>query len=266
MLSASIAIVLIMAMAMAVPVLAYVLQERLVFFPQPLGAAERASIAEHYRDVHELVLDADGRRRHAWHIPAARGKPTVIYFGGNAENAAWMIEDARTRVEGVGWLLVDYPGYGGSDGMPSEASITADALLWYDHAVAKLDARRVIAFGRSLGSGVAVFLASQRPIQRVVLVTPYDSMVAVAAYHYPFLPVRLLLRHRFDSIGRAPAIRVPLLCVAAERDEVIPPAHARRLYDAWAGSKQWLELSGAGHNGTDALPAFWPAVSGFLQQ
>ena len=257
---------LLAAVVIGFPLLMYLMQDQLLFFPQRLDPAGREALRKRFGEVREVVLDNEGRRRHAWHLPAQAGKPTVIYFGGNAEEVSWMIEDARTRVPGAGWLLVSYPGYGASEGAPSEKDISADALLWHDHAAKALGATEIIAFGRSLGSGAAVFLASQRKLKAVVLVTPYDSLIAVAGHHYPLLPVRLLLRHPFDSISRAPAIQAPLLCIAAQRDRVIPPAHARRLYEAWGGPKQWLELPGADHNGTDGVPAFWRAITAFLQQ
>jgi pimeloyl-ACP methyl ester carboxylesterase len=175
-----------------------------------------------------------------------------------------MIGDAIEKAPGVSWLLVSYRGYGGSEGSPSEATLTADAMRWHDYAAKDLKPPRVFAFGRSLGSGVAVKLAAARPLAGVVLITPYDSMVEVAGHHYPFLPVSLLLRHRFESVAQAPKITAPLLCIAAEQDEVIPVRHARALHDAWGGAKQWLELPGAGHNNTDGAPVFWPAIREFL--
>jgi hypothetical protein len=126
------------------------------------------------------------------------------------------------------------------------------------------DPKRTFVFGRSLGSGVAVALAAARPVAGVVLATPSDSLAAVARRHYPYLPVDLLLRHRFDSLAKAPALRQPLLCVVAGRDSIIPPEHAERLYAAWGGEKSKLVLRGAGHNGTDDDPAFWPAIGKFL--
>ena len=179
-----------------------------------------------------------------------------------------MIEAARTNAPGASWLLMDYRGYGQSDGAPSEKALVADALSLYDHAVQLpgTDAKGIYVFGRSLGSGAAVFLASERKISSVVLISPFDSLVEVAKHHYPYLPVRLMLRHPFDSIDRAPKLAMPLLCIAAAQDEVIPLAHSRRLYEAWAGPKQWLELEGADHNSTDGMPAFWPAITAFLQQ
>ncbi len=98
----------------------------------------------------------------------------------------------------------------------------------------------------------------------VILATPYDSLAAVAKHHYWYLPVDLLLRHRFDSLAKAPALRQPLLCLIAGRDDIIPPEHAERLYAAWSGEKSKLVLHGAGHNGTDGDPAFWPAIRKFL--
>ena len=245
------------------PLLMYLMQDRLLFFPQPVSESRRSEIAKRHPSVEEILLDAEGKKLHAWHI---KGNPLVIYFGGNAEEVSWMIEEAKARTPGVGWLLVNYRGYGASEGLPSEVSISADALRWYDYAVKDLAAKEVVAFGRSLGSGAAVFLAAERKTAAVILVTPFDSLVEVAKHHYPILPVGLMLRHRFDSAARAPAIKAPLLCIAASRDEVIPALHARKLYDAWGGPKRWVEIEGAGHNSTDGAPVFWQSIGAFLEK
>jgi pimeloyl-ACP methyl ester carboxylesterase len=246
-----------------VPLLAYLGQDRLIFFPQPSGAAQREALAKRYPAVRELfVQSADGARLHAWHVRAQRDSTMVIYFGGNAEDVSWMLEQAITRTPSVSWLLVDYRGYGASEGSPSEASLHADALLWYGQAAAL--SKRIFVFGRSVGSGVAVRLASERAVAGVVLVTPFDSLVSVAQRHYPYLPVSSLLRHRFDSIALAPRIAAPLLCLTASQDEIIPPEHARRLYDAWMGPKQWIALDGATHNSADGHANYWPSIEKFL--
>lgn len=259
MLSSFVAIVLVVAVGF--PLLMYLIQDRLLFFPQPLDAGRRAEIRKRFPAVEEVFLESENQQLHAWHI---KGDPLLIYFGGNAEEVSWMIEAARARTPGAGWLLVSYRGYGASEGSPSEASISADALRWHDYIVEKEKPRRVVAFGRSLGSGAAVYLASQRKLSAVILVTPFDSLVEVAKHHYPMLPVSLMLRHRFDSAQRAPTISAPLLCLAATRDEVIPASHARKLYDAWAGPKRWVALEEAGHNSTDSHPLFWQNVTDFL--
>jgi pimeloyl-ACP methyl ester carboxylesterase len=236
----------------------------MIFHRQPLPEARRADIAKRFPAVREVFLQAnDGTRLQAWHVEA--GSPLVIYFGGNAEETSWMLEELR-NARGVSWLITSYRGYGLSGGAPGEAAMVSDAMQWFDHALTLpgADAKRVFVFGRSLGSGVAVALAAARPGAGAILATPYDSLSAVAKRHYWYLPVDLLLRHRFDSIARAPGIRQPLLCLVAERDQVIPPEHAERLYAAWGGAKQKIVLSGAGHNGTDDDPAFWPAIRKFL--
>ena len=247
------------------PLLMYLMQDRLLFFPQPLDPARRAEVKARHPGVEELVLEDEGRRLQAWHVKAAQGRPLVLYFGGNAEEVSGMLAGAREKTPGLGWLLVNYPGYGGSGGAPSEAAISADALRWHDYAAKELGAKEVIAFGRSLGSGAAVYLASQRQLKAVLLVTPYDSLVEVAKRHYPYLPVSLMLRHPFDSVARAPRINTPLLCIAASRDQVIPAVHAQRLYEAWGGPKRWLLLEEAGHNTTDSHPLFWQNVGAFLR-
>lgn len=248
--------------------LAWFAQEALIFYRQPLAEDRRAAVARRFPAVRETFLQAaDGTRIFAWHLPA-QGRPDaplVIYFGGNAEESSWMLEELASA-PGVSWLVVSYRGYGLSGGSPGETALVSDALQWFDHAMTMpgADPKRTFAFGRSLGSGVAVALAAARPLAGVILSTPYDSLAAVARRHYPFLPVGLLLRHRFDSLAKAPGLRQPLLCLIAERDEVIPPEHAERLFAAWAGPKEKVVLRGADHNGTDDDPRFWASIRGFL--
>ena len=252
-------LVAIVAVAvLGIPLLLFLAQDRLLFFPQPLSEAQRARVP-----AKEIFLATDGAKVHAWHVP---GEPLVLYFGGNAEDVSWMVEQARRNAPGSGWLLVSYRGYGGSEGSPSAKNISEDALRWYDHARDELKAKRIFVFGRSLGSGAAVHVAANRPVAGAILVTPFDTLSAVAGRHYPFLPVGMMLRHRFDSVDLAPRIQAPLLCIAAAQDTVIPPAHARRLHDAWGGAKRWMLLEGAGHNSTDGMPGFWQAITEFLKQ
>ncbi|HKI64267.1 MAG TPA: alpha/beta hydrolase [Burkholderiales bacterium] len=256
-------VALAVALAVALPLVVYFLQDRLIFFPQPLGDARRAETAARFPVAREVFAEAtDGTRLHAWHMNS--GPDLVLYFGGNAEEVSWMLDAARAEMAGTSWLLTDYRGYGASAGSPSERHLVADALSWYDYAVNELGARRIFAFGRSLGSGVAVALAAQRSLAGVILSTPYDSLVAVAQRYYPYLPVRWLLRHRFDSIALAPRLKAPLLCLIAGHDEVIPPSHAERLYQAWGGPRRKLVLAGARHNETDAAPEFWPEIRRFV--
>jgi pimeloyl-ACP methyl ester carboxylesterase len=174
-----------LAVAIGVPLILYFAQDGMIFLRQSVPEARRAEIARTIPQAKSVFLSAaDGTRIHAWHLPA--GPALVLYFGGNAEEVSWMLEPARAETPGMSWLLMDYRGYGQSEGSPSEKALIADALALYDHA-AKLpgvDARRIYAFGRSLGSGVAVALAAERPLAGVVLVTPYEPQAAVPKRYY----------------------------------------------------------------------------------
>ena len=252
--------------AIGLPLAVYLAQDALIFYRQPLPDARRADLARRFPAAQEVFLQAkDGARLQAWHLKA--GPPTVIYFGGNAEDPSWMLEELR-NAPGSSWLIVNYRGYGLSEGSPGEAALVSDALQWFDYAMTLPDAepKRTFAFGRSLGSGVAVALAAQRPLAGLILVTPYDSLAAVAKRYYWYLPVDLLLKHRFDSIARAPSLKQPLLCLIAGRDDVIPPVHGERLFDAWGGPKRKILLREAGHNSADAHPMFWPSIREYLAQ
>lgn len=255
------------AVAIGLPLVVFLAQDALIFHPQSISGARRAEIAQRHPRVTSVFLPtADGTRVHAWHVGS--GSPLLLYFGGNAEEVSWMIEAALAEAPGTSWLLMDYRGYGQSEGSPSEKALVADALALYDYAarLPGVDGKRIFAFGRSLGSGPAVALAAERPLAGLVLVTPFDSLVAVAKRYYWFLPVDWMLKHRFDSIALAPRLKTPLLCLIAERDEVIPAAHAERLYESWGGPKRKVLLPGANHNTTDSAPQFWPAIREFLQK
>jgi fermentation-respiration switch protein FrsA (DUF1100 family) len=262
------AIVLIFVLVLGMSLLLYVVQDRLIFFPQP--APPSPPRAPDFVISEVKLITADGLALRGWLAKpsSATGRlPLAIYFGGNVEETSHMAASAG-QLPGWSLLTFNYRGYGGNPGQPSERALFADALAVHDFAALRpdVDPARIVAIGRSLGSGVAVYLASQRPLAGVVLVTPYDSLRAVAQRHYPYAPVSILLKHGFDSIDRAPDIAVPLLMLAAQLDDVIPIAHARALFAKWSGPKIWRELAGAGHNDLDADPAYWSAMALFLER
>lgn len=268
----SIAIAALVALLVAlvlVHALVYFAQERLIFFPQPLDERTRAAVHNAAPDAGEIELaTADGHRLHGWFVPngaPAQGAPALIYFGGNAEEVCGLALEAA-ELRGISLVLFDYRGYGRSTGEPGERALFADALAIYDSVAARpgIDRQRIVAMGRSLGSGVATYLASRRPVAAVVLVTPYDSMAAVARTHYPFLWIGPLLRHPFDSATRARAIDAPMLALIAGADTIIPPRHGQALVKAWRGPHSSIVLPGAGHNDIGVQPAYWPAIRAFL--
>jgi pimeloyl-ACP methyl ester carboxylesterase len=249
-------LIVIAVIALGVPAWVWYAQESLIFFPQPVASAAhlptRASPLE--------IVAADGTHLRGWIVKgAAAPAPAVIYFGGNAEEVSWTLADAHWPRE---WTIVgvNYRGYGASEGAPGETALTADALTIYD-AVS-----RIVVFGRSLGTAIAVHLAAERPVAGAVLVSPYDSMVAIGKKHYPWLPVSLLLRHRFDAIPDAKRNQMPLLAIVGGSDSIIPNERSRALFDAWAGPKTWQVVPGADHNDLGSDDVFWPSVARFLAE
>ena len=249
--------------------LLYLLQERLIFLPRALPESTRQALRG-LPGVSELeVRAADGTRLHGWlrhGAEEAAARPgLVIYFGGNAEEVSGQVFEADALAP---WSLAafNYRGYGRSEGRPGEAALVADALVIHDWLAARedVDPERIVVFGRSLGSAVAVPLAAARPVRGVLLVSPFDSLKRVGQRHYPFVPVSLMLRHPFDSLALAPAIDAPLLALAGERDRIVPSLHSRRLHDAWRGPKRWVLLPGADHNRIHLHPGYWPAIRDFL--
>ena len=249
--------------AVVVCLAAWWAQERLIFFPQPL-----ASTAHLPARVAPLEIVArDGVRLRGFVLPADRmPAPVVICFGGNAEEASWMLAEAGWPRD---WTIVamNYRGYGASEGTPGERALTSDAVALFDALAQRddVDAQRIVAFGRSLGTAMAVHVAGARPVAGAILASPFDSLAAVGRLHYPWLPVALLLRHRFDSALLAADIRIPLLVMVGDRDAIVPPSRSRALFDAWAGPKTWQVVAGANHDDLGASDLFWDRVVDFLR-
>lgn len=246
----------------------YLLQERLIFLRVPLAESDRQAVALLSGTEEIRIAAADGTDLHGWLHRAAGDAGAgglVIYFGGNAEEVSGLLHDAE-RFAPWSFAAFNYRGYGLSEGRPSEASLIADARVIYDWftRLDGIDPDRIVVFGRSLGSGVAVQLAASRPVFGVVLVSPFDSLRSVASRQYPFVPVSLLLKHPFDSLAHAPEIRSPVLIVASESDRIVPADLSQRLHDAWAGPKRWVSVPDASHNDLHARPGYWRAIREFL--
>jgi len=251
------------------PILLYFRQEKLLFYPDAINEGNRQVIRDQYRNVEEVTLATpDGKRLHGWlqRTPGPGRKPLLIYFGGNAEDLSFL-PYRSDRVAGWSLLMVNYRGYGLSEGEPGQKALFEDALLIHDTFARRddVDAARVAVMGRSLGSGVAAYLAAQRPVRAVVLVTPYDSVLNVAREKFWFAPVALILKHPFDSLSLAPAIRQPALFLVAGEDTIVPQPHSRRLFEAWAGPKQWHLVPRENHDSIDADDRYWQVIRDFLE-
>jgi uncharacterized protein len=188
------------------------------------------------------------------------GAAAAIYFGGNAESVAGSAPELAQAVPERSWVFVNYRGYGGSSGAPTERALVADALAVYDWL--RATHADIAVVGRSLGSGVAVQLAAARPVTALVLVTPYDSLVSVGQQLLKWLPVSWFALDRFESTRYAPTLRCPTLVLIAQADKVIPPAHARRLVAAFTpGVVSAIEVPGAEHNDIQLWPGFYGALA-----
>ncbi len=201
--------------------------------------------------VAEIVLETpDGVRLVAWRaLPASPERPTVLYLHGNGGNLAGRADRlARYQRQGFGVLMLSWRGYGGSGGRPTEANNLADARLAYGRLVADgVAPERIVAYGESLGSGVAVQLATELPVAALVLDAPYTSIVDVAIRSYPYLPVRPLLWDRYESDRHIKTVTAPILILHGERDAVIPVAMGRALYDVAPEPKKLVLFPRGGH-------------------
>jgi pimeloyl-ACP methyl ester carboxylesterase len=188
----------------------------------------------------------------------------VIYFGGNAEAVARNAPVFARVFRDATVYLMNYRGYGGSQGRPSEETLYRDALVLYDHVRGKHD--HVSAIGRSIGSGIATYLAAERELARLVLITPFDSLESVASSHYPVYPMSLMLRDKYDSISRVPRIREQTLILIAGNDRIVMPFHAHELAAAFPpGQLTKVVLPGAGHNSVSSSDDYYTLIRDFLQ-
>ena len=223
----------------------FVNQRKMIYHPTP---------ADMQVDAGRITIDSQGLRLRGWVLNP--GKPrALIYFGGNAEVISARQTFFETIFSDYSVYLINYRGYGDSEGSPSEAALFADALAIYDRVSQQHVS--VTAFGRSLGSGVAVYLASQRELARLILVTPFDSVTSIAQQLYPWLPVRLLLKDRFDSASLAGEIEVPVLIISAENDREIRLEHTLALKNRFTRAPlDYRVVAGAGHNDISEFPDY----------
>jgi hypothetical protein len=224
------------------------------------STASEAGLAG-FEDV--VITTSDGEQLMAWWRPPEPGRALLVYFHGNG-GSLW---DRRARARGLtatgrGLLMVSYRGYSGSTGRPTEAGLRTDALASYDWVARGYEASRVVLYGESLGTGVAVRLATERPVGGLVLDAPYTSAADVAALSYWYVPVSWLMHDQFRSIDVIGQVKAPILILHGDRDGIVPISLGERLYAAAPEPKRFVRLEGAGHarvlerGGFEALESF----------
>ena len=228
-------------------------QRSLIFYPHPAVQSDQAEV---------FWLENEGERLKIYRYPGS-SQTALIYFGGNAEDVSLNLGRFKKIFPELSLYLMNYRGYGGSSGHPTENGIYSDSSALYEYIAASHD--RIIVMGRSLGTAVAVRLAAEKTVAGVILVTPYSSMTDLANHYYPLLPVRRLLKDRFEAARYAPAIDVPVLAMVAGHDEVIPAHISARLVESLKpGTVRKIIIEEASHNTIDSSPGYEEQLVGFV--
>ena len=226
---------------------------------QPSGDAGEPSASGVPAAERVVLSTRDGLQLHAWFVPAAAppNRGVVVVFNGNAGNRSFRADLARGfAAQGLATLLFDYRGYGGNAGAPSEEGLALDAVAAREYLDTRrdIDRRAIVYFGESLGSGVAVRLALTHPPRALVLRSPFTSLADTARYHFPYLPVGLLLRDRFSSGDVIANVRCPIVVITAAHDSIVPADQSRRLFELAREPKRLVVIENADHN-DEALTA-----------
>jgi uncharacterized protein len=241
----------------------YFAQRSLMYFPETIHTTPaEAGLPE----AAEVTLTAsDGERLIAWHVPPGEAKPVILYFHGNGGALRYRVERFRKFIaDGFGLVAVEYRGYGGSSGSPSEAGLIADAEATYAFAAAHYPAQRLVLWGESLGSNLAVVLAAEKPVGRVILEAPFTSAAAVASTRYWYLPVRLLMKDQYRSDERIGNVSAPVLILHGVQDRTVPFGMGERMFDLTKARKHIVRFVDGGHEDLDMHGALH-AVRRFLE-
>lgn len=246
----------------------WAMQGRLLYYPELGGRGLAASPADIGLDYEALWLSAaDGVRLHGWYVPAPRARGAVLFLHGNAGNIAHRLESIRIFHQlGLAVLIFDYRGYGRSEGRPTEQGTYRDAQAAWDHLVRErgLAAGRILIFGRSLGASIGARLAARVRPRALIVESAFTSVPDLAAQLYPWLPVRLLSRYRYDTAAALAGLRCPVLVVHSRDDEIIPYSHGRALFERANPPKRLLTLRGGHNDGFLVTPDYVPALGAFV--
>ena len=228
----------------------FAFQRSLIYYPQPRSNREASTL---------MTVPVGTATVQVSTHPHA-GSAALIYFGGNAEDVSLDVPDLVGAFPSRAIHVLHYPGYGGSSGSPSQEAIFADSLALFDRVHAEHP--NIIVVGRSLGSGVAIWIASQRRVSHLIMVTPFDSLADAAEEHYPFVPVRWLLRDKFESWRYAPQVAAPTRIIVAGDDEVVPRSSSDRLRARFRdGIVSYVVVPKAGHNTIQDSPGYWALLN-----
>jgi uncharacterized protein len=236
-------------------VVLFVRQRAMLFPIPPVGRTAPAAAGLPEAEEHVLT-SGDGEKVIVWHIPAKPGHAVVLYFPGNGDFLAGVVGRFKALTsDGTGLVALSYRGYAGSSGSPSERGLLLDAEAAYAFTTARYDAGRIVAWGFSLGSGVATAIAARHPLAKLILEAPYTSTVDVASALLRIVPVSLLMRDQFHSDRRIAKVTVPLLIMHGAKDPAISIGFGERLFALAHEPKQFVRFPEGGHNDLDRFGA-----------
>lgn len=232
------------------------LLQRSFLFPIPQAVRTTPAAAGFPQAEEHLLTTDDGEKVILWHVPARPGHPVVLYFHGNGDFLAGFFGRFLDLIaDGTGIVTLSFRGYAGSSGHPSEQGLLRDAAAAYAFTTARYNADKIVAWGFSLGSGVAVALAAEQPVGKLILEAPYTSTVDVAASLLPIFPMRLMIRDPFRSDQRIARVTAPLLIMHGGRDFTIPTVFGERLFALANEPKRFVRFPDGGHNDLDSYGA-----------
>ena len=246
------------------------MERSFIFFPDPRVDVTPEAVGLRYEDVY--FATADSVRLNGWFVPRAEAQATLLWFHGNAGNISHRLENIRLLHETISMhiLIFDYRGYGRSEGTVSEEGTYRDAqaALRYLRSKTGLDSEKIIFFGRSLGAAVAADLATRHEPLALILESPFTSIRDMARLALPFLPVGLFLRTRYDTLTKMTQVRVPLLVLHGDADEIVPLEQGRKVFEAAVGSKEFYTIPGAHHNDTYVVGGapYFEALKSFVDR
>jgi fermentation-respiration switch protein FrsA (DUF1100 family) len=240
----------------------YMTQRSLMYFPDTVPTTPAQAGLPEAREV--PLTASDGVRLSAWYVAPQDDKPVIVYFHGNDGALRLGVPRFRKLIgSGIGLVALEYRGYGGNAGTPTERGLIADGDAAYAFAAAHYPAKQIVLWGQSLGSGIAVAIAAKRPVGWLILEAPFTSAAAVASLHYWYMPMRLLIKDQFRSDQRIHKVTAPLLILHGARDQVTPYAMGERLFELANKPKHIVRFLDGGHSDLDANGALF-AVAQFL--
>ena len=243
----------------------YLAQRRILFDADQSDVSTGVDLVPGVENV--VLYTPDGLQLNAWwKVPAGAHVPVYLYFPGNSESLLTRDERlAALTAEGAGLLALSWRGYGGSQGQPSEAGLLSDARAAFDWLLERVDQKQIILYGESLGTGIAVQLATELSVAGLILDSPYTSIVDIGRLRYPWLPVRLLSRDHFDSMEYAPAVTAPVFVYHCTEDRIVPYVQGQQLFER-LGSTDKTFRSVAGRCHVPSIERLLPDLKAFEQQ